>query len=151
MKILAKNKRAYFDYEFSKTFDAGIVLLWHEVKSMRTNTVNISDAFARLEWQEIFIKNMDIPLYKKTSHILAPNYEAKISRKLLLNKAEIGKIAGLLGKPWNVLVPLNVFLNKRNLIKIKLWVWKLKRKVEKKQLLKERDIKRQMDRDIRNY
>ncbi len=151
MKILSKNKRAYFDYEFSKFFDAGIVLLWHEVKSIKTHHVNITESLARLEWRELFLKNMDIPLYQKTTPRLAPNYQAKRSRKLLLNKAEIGKIAGLLDKPGNVLVALEVFINKKWLIKIKLWVGKLKRKVEKKQLLKEKDIKRQMDKDMKNY
>jgi len=150
MKIISKNKRAYFDYSFSKTFDAGIVLLWHEVKSIKSHQINISDAFARLEKKEIQLKNMDIPLYNKTSPQNAPHYQSKRSRKLLLNKSEIGRIAGLLDKPGNVLVALEIFLNKRWLIKIKLGVGKLKKKIEKKQILKEKDISRQMQREIRD-
>jgi len=150
MKIITTNKRAYFDYEFSKTYETGIILLWHEVKSVKTSNVNIRDSIVRLEKRELWIKNMDVSLYKKTSHNLVYNYEPKRSRKLLANKSEIWKIAWELDKPWNVLVPLDVFLNKKWLIKIKVWIWKLKKKIEKKQILKERDQKKQMQREIKN-
>ncbi|NOZ43975.1 MAG: hypothetical protein GXP45_02335 [bacterium] len=80
---------------------------------MKSHQINISDAFARLEKKEIQLKNMDIPLYNKTSPQNAPHYQSKRSRKLLLNKSEIGRIAGLLDKPGNVLVALEIFLNKR--------------------------------------
>lgn len=149
MKILTKNKRAYFDYEFSKFYSAGIVLEWHEVKSIKTSNLNISDAIAHLVNKDLWLKNMDIPLYKKSSLSIIGSYEPKRKRKLLLNKSEIGKIAGDLDKSGNVLIPLEVFLTKRGRIKIKLWIGKLKRKVEKKQIIKERDISRQMDREIR--
>jgi len=151
MKIITKNKRAYFDYTFSKFYEAGIVLQWHEVKSIKTSNVNLRDSFARLEWKEIFLLNMDVPLYKYTSRVLAPNYNSKWKRKLLLNRREIGKIAWELDKPGNVLVPLEIYIKKNGRIKLKIWIWKLKRKVEKKQILKEKDIKRQMNRDIKNY
>lgn len=149
MKILTKNKRAYFDYEFSKFYSAGIVLQWHEVKSVKTSNLNISDAIAHLVGKELWLKNMDIPLYKKASIGVIGTYDPKQKRKLLLKKSEIGKIAGDLDKSWNILLPLEVFLTKTGWIKIKLWIWKLKRKIEKKQIIKERDISRQMDREIR--
>lgn len=151
MKIITKNKRAYHDYEFSKIYEAGIVLLWHEVKSIKSSHINITDAIAHLTNRELRLKNMDVPLYEKTSPNLVPGYEAKRKRKLLLNKWEIWRIAWALDKPGNTLVPLEVFLNKKGLIKLKVWVGKLMRKIEKKQVLKERDIKRQMERDIKNY
>ena len=94
---------------------------------------------------------MDIPLYEKTSPVLAPNYQSKWRRKLLLNAREISKIAASLDKPWNVLLALEVLVNKWEFIKIKLGIGKLKRKIEKKQVLKERAIKQQMDREIKNY
>ncbi len=151
MKIISKNKRAYFDYEFQKTFDAGIVLKWFEVKWIKTWNVNIKDAIARFYWDEIFLTNMDIPLYKKVNPKIIWNYNVKWKRKLLLKKDEIKKIYFLIeNKSWNTIVPLEVFISKRWRIKIKLWIWKLKRKIEKKQILKERDIKRQMQKDIKN-
>ncbi|PID34918.1 MAG: SsrA-binding protein [candidate division SR1 bacterium] len=149
MKILTKNKRAYFDYEFSKFYTAGIVLAGHEVKSVKTSNLNIADAIAHIENKALWLKNMDIPLYTKASLGVIGNYEPKQKRKLLLKKYEIGKIAGDLDKSGNVLIPLEVFLTKTGWIKIKLGIGKLKRKIEKKQLIKERDISRQMDREIR--
>lgn len=151
MKLISKNKLAYRDYQFEKDYEAWIILLWHEVKSIKMWQVNIRDAIVRIQKGELWIKNMDIPLYKKTNPKLVPDYQAKWDRKLLMNKRELAKISALLDKPGNVFVPLSIYLNKRWLIKLKLWIWKLMRKVEKKQILKEKDIKRQMDKDIRNY
>ena len=151
MKLISKNKIAYRDYQFEKDYEAGIILVWHEVKSIKMWQVNIRDAMVRIQKWELWIKNMDIPLYKKTNPKLVPNYQPKWDRKLLMKKRELAKISALLDKPGNVFVPLEIYLNKRWLIKLKLWVWKLMRKVEKKQALKEKDIKRQMDRDMRNY
>ena len=94
---------------------------------------------------------MDIPLYEKTAPVLAPAYQAKGKRKLLLNKREIAKIAAALDKPWMVLLALEVGIARGGFIKLKLWLGKLYKKVEKKQILKEKDIKKQMDRDAKNY
>jgi SsrA-binding protein len=93
---------------------------------------------------------MDIPLYEKTSPVLVPHYRQKWKRKLLLNKNEITKIAASLDKPWMVALALEVFVNKWGFIKLKIGIGRLHKKVEKKQIIKERDIKKQMDRDIRS-
>lgn len=151
MQIIIKNKRAYFDYEIEKTYEAWIVLKGHEVKSIKTSHVNIQDAVVVIEHWECWLYNMDIPLYEKTSPALVPHYQQRWKRKLLLNKKEIAKIAASLDKPWMVLLALEVFVNKGWFVKIKLWLWRLHKKVEKKQILKERDIKKQMDRDIRSF
>ncbi len=151
MKLISKNKIAYRDYQFDKDYEVGIVLVWHEVKSIKMWQVNIKDAMVRIKDRELWIKNMDIPLYKKTNPKLVPDYKAKGDRKLLINKRELAKISAMTDKPWYVIIPLEIYLNKRWLIKLKIAIWKLMRKVEKKQVLKEKDIKRQMDRDIRNY
>lgn len=94
---------------------------------------------------------MDIPLYGKTSPVLVPNYQAKAPRKLLLTKREITKIAAASDKPGMVLLPLEVYIAKGGFIKLKLGLGKLYKKIEKKQILKERDIKKQMDKEIKNY
>lgn len=93
---------------------------------------------------------MDIPLYEKTSYALVGGYEPKGKRKLLVTKKELAKIASTLDTSWIVMLPLEIFINKRGLIKIKIWVAKRMRKIEKKQVLKEKDIKRQMDREIKH-
>ena len=151
MQIITKNKRAYFDYEIDKDYTAWIILKWHEVKSIKTSHINIQDAAIVIENRELWIYNMDIPLYEKTSPILVSNYRPKGKRKLLLNKNEIAKIAASLDKPWMVALALEVFVTKCGFIKLKIGIWKLHRKVEKKQILKERDIKRQMEKDIRSF
>lgn len=151
MKLISKNKRAYFDYEIEKTYEAWIVLKGYEVKSVKTSHVNIQDAAVIIERGECWLYNIDIPLYEKTAPILAPGYQPKAKRKLLLNKREIAKIAAALDKPWMVLLALEVFIAKGGFIKVKLGLGKLYKKVEKKQILKEKDIKKQMDREVKNY
>lgn len=151
MKIISKNKKAYRDYSFEKDYEVGIVLVWHEVKSIKMGQVNIKDAIVRIQNRELWIKNMDIPLYKKTSPVIVHWYQAKLDRKLLIKKTELAKISALTDKPGNVIIPLDVYINKRWLIKLKIWVWKLMRKIEKKQIIKEKDIKKQMDREMKDY
>ena len=83
MKIIAKNKIAYHDYSFEKKYEVGIVLLWHEVKSVKIWQVNIRDAIVRIQNRELWIKNMDIPLYKNFSIL---HLYLQKDRKLLINK-----------------------------------------------------------------
>jgi SsrA-binding protein len=150
MKLISKNKHAYHDYQVDKEYEVGIILKWHEVKSIKGSHVNIKDAFIRLEDKELRILNMDIPLYEKTSHALVPWYQPKGKRKLLITKKELAKISAALDKSWTTIIPLEIFVNKNWLIKLKIGVAKLMRKIEKKQILKEKDIKKQMDREIKN-
>lgn len=151
MQRITKNKRAFFDYEITKTYQAGIVLKWYEVKAVKTSHVNIQDAVVVIDDRECWLYNMDIPLYVKTAPVLAPNYDPRRKRKLLLNQQEIARIAAALDKPGIVLLSLEVVVVKWGFIKIILGLGKLYKKVEKKQILKERDIKKQMDREIRNF
>lgn len=150
MKILSKNKFVYSDYEIKETLEAGVVLAWHEVKSAKTWHINITDAFVKIDNdKQAYIINMDIPLYSKTSPDLAPNYEQKQRRKLLLKKREIQRLWERTHKTWLVLVPINIYINKSWIIKITLWLGKLKKKIEKKQAIKDRDIARQADKEIK--
>lgn len=150
MKLISKNKRAYHDYSFEKDYEAWIILKWHEVKSIKAWQVNIKDSIIRIENKWLWIIWMDIPLYQKTSPILVVWYQQKWRRKLLVNAKELAKLSAMMDKSGNMIIPLEIYLNKKWLIKLKIWVWKLMRKVEKKQILKEKDIKKQMDRDIKS-
>ena len=150
MKLITKNKRAYHDYSFDKEYEVGIVLRWHEVKSIKGSHVNIQDSFVRIEEKGMRIIGMDVPLYEKTSHALVPGYQPKGRRKLLITMKEMGKISAMLSKPGTTIIPLEVFISKTWLIKLKIWIGKLMKKVEKKQILKERDVKKQMDREIKH-
>lgn len=93
---------------------------------------------------------MDIPLYEKTSHIMATGYQSKGKRKLLITKKELAKIASALDNTGNTAIPLEIYITNRGLIKLKIGIAKRMRKIEKKQILKEKDIKKQMDREIKN-
>ena len=94
---------------------------------------------------------MDVPLYEKTSHLLVPGYLPKWKRKILITKKELAKISSALDKSGTTIIPLEIYLNKRGLIKIKIGVGKTLRKVEKKQILKEKDIDRQMKREMKHF
>ncbi len=150
MKIISKNRHVYHDYQIDKEYEVWIILKWHEVKSIKWSHVNIKDAFIRLENKELRILNMDVPLYEKTSPVIARGYEQKGKRKLLITKKELAKIASALDKTGTTIIPLEIVVNKKGLIKIKIGVGKLMRKVEKKQVLKDKDTKLQMDREIKN-
>lgn len=150
MKVITKNRRAYSDYQIDKEYEVWIILKWHEVKSIKASHVNIKDSIVRIYNKELWINNMDIPLYEKTAYALVAGYEPKGKRKLLVTKKELAKIAATLDTSWIVMLPLEIFINKRGLIKLKIWVAKRMRKIEKKQVLKEKDIKRQMDREIKH-
>lgn len=150
MKIISKNKDAYHNYQVDKKYEVGIILKWHEVKSIKWSNVNIKDSFVRIDNWELRVINMDIPLYEKTSHNLVPGYEQKWKRKLLITKRELAKLSSALDKPGNVIIPLKIFINKKWLIKLSIGIAKLMRKVEKKQILKEKDIKKQMDREMKH-
>lgn len=149
MKVISKNRRAYSDYQIDKEYEVGIILKWHEVKSIKEGHVNIKDAFVRLEDKELWTLNMDVPLYEKTSHILVPGYQAKWKRKLLITKKELAKVSSALDKSWTTIIPLEIYITKTGLIKLKIGIAKLMRKIEKKQVLKDRDTKLQMDREIK--
>ena len=151
MKLLTKNKRAYFDYEISEDYLTGIVLQWHEVKSIKSWPINIQDTAIVIQNKELWVLGMDIPLYKKTSPILAPHYQAKQKRKLLITKRELAKIAAHMDKPGIVALALEVFIARGGFIKVKIGLGKLRKKVEKKQILKEKSIEKEMRKETKNY
>ena len=150
MKLISKNKHAYHDYQIDKDYEVWIILKWHEVKSIKASHVNIKDSIIRLINKELRIMNMDVPLYEKTSYAIVSGYEPKGKRKLLITKKELAKVASAVDKSGTVIIPLEIFINKRGLIKVKIWIGKVLKKIEKKQILKEKDIKKQMDREIKH-
>lgn len=149
MKVLAKNKRAYADYEIIDTYEAGLMLLWHETKACKLDHISIKESIARFDGRELFLMNMQIPLYSKAHPTSAPNYDPKRARKLLLTNRELTNIFTKVNKTWYTVVPLEIYEDKYRRIKLKIWVWKLMRKYEKKQVLKDKDTARQMDKSIK--
>ena len=147
MKIIATNKKAYFDYFIISTFEAGIVLAGSEVKSIRLGHTNLKDSFITFSPNEAFIKNMHISNYKDAT---IDKLDEKRSRKLLLNSSEIAKLISKTQEKGFTCVPLKIYL-KDNLIKIEIALAKGKHLYDKKKTLAEKDIKRETERELKKY
>ena len=151
MRVISKNKRARFDYEIVDTMDAGIVLVWHEVKSIKIGKINISDAVVRVDMKWAWVLNMDVPLYGKTNPNTVPAYEAKWRRKLLLTKQQITRLAERTKKTGLTILPLQIYEAANRKIKLTIGLGKRKKKIEKRSSIKERETKRQMEKEAKNY
>ena len=149
-KEIKRNKKAYLDYEILEEFVFWIQLKGFEVKQIRLWNIDIRNAFCKFYNNELFVEELNIPLYEKTSFKMVPYYKSKIRRKLLWTKKELRRLLERLTKTWLVIVPLAIGCNEKcKRIKIKCALAKLRKKVEKKQIIKERDVKRDMDRTIK--
>ncbi len=148
MKIIADNKQAKFEYFVLESYTCGIVLEGAEVKSVRAGSVNLKDSFCSVYNGEVFIKNMHIAVYDKSGAFNTKN--SKRDRKLLLRRAEINKIVGKVQEKGLTLVPLNMFFE-GSLVKVTMGVCKGKHSYDKKESIKEKDIKRAQERAIKEY
>ena len=147
-KLICKNKKARFDYEILKTMEAGIVLTGNEIKSIRLGHVNLKDSFAKININnEVMLSNMFIGNYQ-LSHIVSKQDE-RASRKLLLHKYEIKKLKQQIDQERLTLIPLSLYF-KYNRVKVELALCRGKRVHDKRQAIKERDVKREMDKAIKN-
>ena len=147
MKIIATNKNASFEYFIEEKYEAGIVLQGNEIKSLRLGNVNMNDSFCFLREGEVCVKNMHIALYEKSDGF--STRDTRRDRKLLLHNHEIAKIAGKINRQGYTLVPLKLYF-KDALVKMEIALCKGKHTYDKKQSIAERDVKRSIDRDIKN-
>ena len=146
MEIL--NRKAKFDYFIEDEIECGIELLGSEVKSIREGSCNIKDSYALIRNDEVFVINMFI---KKYSHAGVFNESETRKRKLLLHKKEILKIKNKVEKEGYTLVPLKIYFNESNKAKVLLGICKGKKNYDKRETIKERDIKRKIEKDLKNY
>lgn len=152
MKIVAQNKKAFHDYEIIDRLEAGIVLFGDEVKSIRAGHVSLAGSFAQIVQDELWLKNCNITLYKQAYDLIHKDEEYSVrNRKLLLGRREINDIISDIARQGITVVPLKIYFNSKNLIKVELGIAKGKKKADKRQALKERDIKRQTDREMRGF
>ena len=142
-QVNIKNKRASFDYELLETFNAGIVLTGTEIKSIRLGKAGLSDTFCYMNNGELWVKNMYIAEYFYGSY---NNHAARRDRKLLLTKKELQKIAKSIKESGFTIVPTRLFLNEKGLAKVVIAIAKGKKIYDKRESIKEREDKRQMDR-----
>ena len=146
--INIKNKKAYFDYAFIDEYIAGIVLTGTEIKSIREGKASLVDTFCYVKDGELWMKNSYIAAYDNAGYV---SHEERRERKLLLTKQEIKKLAKDVLTPGYTIVPLNMFINEHNLCKIKLALCKGKKEYDKRETIKERDNKKELDRIMKNY
>jgi SsrA-binding protein len=148
-KINIKNKRARFDFEILDTYTAGLVLGGTEIKSIRLSKASISESFCEFnERGELFIINMQIDEYSHGNHF---NHAPKAERKLLLNRGELKKLEKEVKNSGLTIVPLNLFLNDRGLAKINIALAKGKKLYDKRETMKDRDNKKDLDRIKKSF
>ena len=143
VKIVAKNRRAFFDYHVESRVEAGISLTGTEVKSLREGSAQLSDAYAVGQHGELFLLNAQIPPYKAAGPLL--NHEPKRTRKLLLHRREIDRLLDQQQKGGYALIPLSLYF-KDGRVKVEIGVAKGKRAADKRDAIAEKDAKREMDR-----
>ena len=142
-KINIKNRKASFEYQFIATFVAGISLLGTEIKSIRYNKANISDAHCVFIDDELFVRNLHIAEYPNGGYI---NHEPKRERKLLLNRQELNKMLGKVKEKGNSIIPIRLFINEKGKAKLEIALAKGKKVYEKRESIKDKDQKRDMER-----
>ncbi len=149
-KIVARNKRARFDYEILDTLEVGIVLTGSEIKSVRCGKVSINEAFvgAMADSNELFLFNASIELYKQASY---NNHEPRRPRVLLLHKAQRTRFLNAIQKKGMTIVPLTMYFNHKGLLKLSIALARGKNVVDKRETIKKRDWTLQKNRIIRNY
>lgn len=148
MKIITKNKKAFFEYNILSKLEAGVVLTGDEVKSLRAGKISLMGSYAVFHQGELFLLNSNIATY---SHAYQSDEKQNTrSRKLLLHKKELTKLIGEVSQKGITLVPLVVYFNNRSRVKVEIGVCRHKKAVGKKQVLKERDIKKQTARELKD-
>jgi SsrA-binding protein len=140
-KLVAQNRRARHDFHIEDTYEAGMVLVGTEVKSLRAGRATITDAFAEVEHDEVFLHGLHIPAYTQGTWT---NHEPRRTRKLLLHRAEIDKIAAKVRERGYTLVPLALYF-KDGRAKVEIGLAKGKRSYDKRQAIAERTAKREAE------
>jgi SsrA-binding protein len=145
-KVVAQNKKAYHDYFIEETYEAGIVLQGTEIKSIRAARLNLKDAYARIQNGEVFLYSMHVSPYEQGNRY---NHDPLRTRKLLLHNKQIAKLIGETKEAGYALVPLKVYL-KNGFAKVLIGLAKGKKKYDKREDLKQKEAKREIERVFRD-
>ena len=145
-KLIAQNRKARHDYLIEDVYEAGIVLTGTEVKSLRAGRASLIDGFASIDHGEVWLENVHIPEFFEGSWT---NHFTRRKRKLLLNRQEITKLTGKVKESGYTLIPLSMYF-KDGYAKVEIALAKGKKDYDKRQTLKEKDAKREMNKAIRD-
>lgn len=150
MPVLAINKKASFSYDLLDKYEAGLVLLGSEVKSIKSGQISIKEAYVVNRNNAFYLIKANIPLYKKASTISKQNYDPQRPIKLLLNAREIQHLRGKLEQKGLTLVPLRLYTKgTKHRIKLEFALASGKKKADKREAIKKRDVKRQIQHDLK--
>jgi len=147
MTTLAQNRKAFHDYSIEDTFEAGLVLAGHEVKSIKSGQASLTGAYVTIRNSEGWLRNAYIGKYKQASGL--ENHDENRERKLLLRQQEIRRLQSSTKEKGLTLIPLELY-SKKGLIKLKVGLAKGKKKYDKRETIKKKELKRSIDRTIRN-
>lgn len=146
--INIKNKKAKFEYHLEDEYVAGIQLTGSEIKSIRNSKASIVEAYCVFVEDELFIRNMHIAEYDNASYY---NHKPRRDRKLLLNRLELNKLFKRVQTKGNSIVPIHLFINQNGLAKLRIYLASGKKLHDKRQDMKQKDAKREMDRVMKSY
>jgi len=146
MKIIATNKKAYFNYEILESYEAGISLVGSEVKSIRQGRINLKDSYAEIRAGEVFILNCHISPYEAANRF---NHDPERERKLLLHRQEIKRLTGKIKEKGLTLIPTKVLFNDKGKVKFEISLAKGKKAYQKKEAIKERDRERELRAELK--
>lgn len=146
-KLVAENRRGYFDYKILETYEAGLALFGYEVKAAKTGHLSLKGSYVVIKGGELYLINAFIPPYQKKN--TPEDYNPERTRKLLLKKSEIKSLIGKSKQKGLTLIPLKVY-TKRNLLKLEFGLSRGKKEIDKREAIKEREFKRKKDILLKN-
>jgi SsrA-binding protein len=147
-KVVADNRRAYFEYFVEEKFEAGIALVGTEVKALRLGEGSIAESYATVEGEEVLLINASIPQYKNGGYV---NHDPRRARRLLMKRREINKLTGAIQRQGLTLVPLSIYFNGAGKAKVELALARGKKAHDKRETIKQRDWNREKQRLLRNH
>ena len=148
MKLIAKNKKAFFNYEILETYEAGIVLVGSEVKSIREGRISLKESYAEIKEGEIFLVSCHISPYEASNRF---NHDPLRERKLLLHRREIKRLTGKIQERGLTLVPTKVLISDKGKVKVEIALAKGKRAYQKREAIRERDRDREMQAELKKW
>jgi SsrA-binding protein len=148
MSELAYNKRANFDYVILEIYEAGLVLLGHEVKSIKTGHISLKESFVTIHNNELYLTNAHIPPYQRAGKL--ENYDPTRARKLLVRKAEIKSLIGKTREKGLTLVPIRIY-TKRRYLKLEFGLGKGKKEYDKREKIRKREDERGIRQILKNF
>ena len=148
MKLVAKNKKAYFNYDIQETLEAGIALLGSEVKAIREGRISLKESYIEIRGSEVFLINCHISPYEPANRF---NHDPLRDKKLLLHRREIKRWMGKVKEKGLTMVPTKVLISGKGLVKVEIALVKGKRAYQKREVIRERDRDREMQRELKRF